>query len=156
MRRASARRGSCVIAALEGRQHGEGAASSRPLRGLGGASQRRGRGVRRASGVSPWRGSGVRGESARRGGRHRCVGVASPGRGIRSLSLSTQSVLSLSRYFLVRWCHCRQSWQCRGKFLAPKQAVCFHPAVCKRKANERREPVESSGGHARSENMTIA
>ena len=100
-----------VISGWEGRQHGAGAVSWRPLRGVGGASQRRVRGVGRASGVSSRRGSGVRGASARRGGRHGGVGGASPQCGIRALSLSTLSVLSLSMYVssFGWWCHCRQS-----------------------------------------------
>ena len=54
---------------------------------MGGTSQRRGKDMGRASGVSSQSGSGARGASARHGGRHRGVGGASWRRGISALSL---------------------------------------------------------------------
>ena len=75
-----------------------GAASSRPLRGVGGGSQRRGRSVGRASAVvsAAWeqreRGTGI----STAWGRHRCVGGASQRCGIGTLSFSTHSILPLS------------------------------------------------------------
>ena len=144
-----------------------GGASARCVgchRGVGGASHGRHRGERGASAQGQHRGvqgchRGVGGASApgqRRGvpGRRRGVGGAWEGRlrgaGGAFLSLSMRSVLSSSRHLLalVVWLvsFSTVSSNVVGLQTRPQQIAIF----------ERREPAESSGGHARSGNMPSA